>query len=172
MTLVLAWSEEEAARYLETFKTFENNNGSIIQRREQTTFVEQITDTLTAIKSVNKTDAIQLLGHCGSLLGIARTPIDQLGLIPGMGPKKVRRVYDAIHKPFSSVTRKEKTENQGEIVSEASESHSDPEKGDSTKKAEGMYNPEKGDSTIQKDIPDNVDQEVSQNSTEATIASN
>jgi hypothetical protein len=57
-----------------------------------------------------------------------------------------------------------------EIVLEASESHSDPEKGDSTKVAlrnEGMYNPDKGDSTMQ--IPDNIDREVSENSTEAPL---
>lgn len=104
---MLAWSEEECARYLETFKTLENNNGSIIQRREQVTFVDQITDTLTSIKSVNKTDAVQLMGHCTSILGIARTPIDQLGLIPGLGPKKVRRIYDAFHKPFTHRIRKD-----------------------------------------------------------------
>lgn len=131
MTLILAWSEEEAARYLETFKTLENNNGSIIQRREQTNFVDQITDTLTSIKSVNKTDAVQLLGHLGSLQGIIKTPIDKLGLVPGLGPTKVRRLYDAFQKPFFSVARKSKIEYHEESVLQNENHHPDTQKGDS-----------------------------------------
>jgi ERCC4-type nuclease len=126
MTIILAWSEEEAARYLETFKAFEGKDATLIQKREQTNFVDQITDVLTSVKSVNKTDAAQLLGHFGSLKGVIAASIDQLGLMPGLGPKKVRRLYDTFHKPFSSVAarrrKEESAENENRVAEEQKES--------------------------------------------------
>lgn len=112
MTLILAWTNEEAARYLETFKAFEGKDASSIQRREQTNFADQVSDVLCAVRSVNKTDSSQLMSQFGTLRGLVAAPMDELSLCPGIGEKKVRRLYEAFHKPFSSATarkrRKEK----------------------------------------------------------------
>jgi len=102
MTLILAWSEEEAGRYLETFKAFDGKDASSIQKREQTVFADQVADVLGSIRSVNKTDAAQLLSQFSSLRAVMAASMDELSLCPGMGEKKVRRLYDALHKPFSS----------------------------------------------------------------------
>eukprot|EP00978_Attheya_sp_CCMP212_P002957 scaffold6068_cov65-Attheya_sp.AAC.1 len=102
ITLILAWSEEEAGRYLETFKAFDGKDASSIQKREQTVFADQVADVLGSIRSVNKTDAAQLLSQFSSLRAVMAASMDELSLCPGMGEKKVRRLYDALHKPFSS----------------------------------------------------------------------
>lgn len=110
MTLILSWSEEEAARYLETFKAFEKKDASLIQKREKETHSEQIADVLASIRSINKTDSHQLLSQFGSLEKLIFAPMDELSMCPGIGPKKVKRLFDAFQKPFSSaaVAKKQK----------------------------------------------------------------
>jgi DNA excision repair protein ERCC-1 len=110
MTLMLAWSEEEAARYLETYKAFDGKDASSIQRREQSLFADQVVDVLSSAKSVNKTDSAQLLSQFGSLKAVIAASMDELCLCPGMGEKKVRRLHDAFHKPFSSRQAKRRRE--------------------------------------------------------------
>lgn len=110
MTLILAWSEEEAARYLETYKAFDGKDASSIQRREQSLFADQIVDVLSSVRSVNKTDSAQLLSQFSSLKAVVAATMDELCLCPGMGEKKVRRLYDAFHKPFSSRQAKRRRE--------------------------------------------------------------
>jgi len=112
MTLILAWSEEEAARYLETYKAFDGKDASSIQRREQTNFVDQAADVLTSARGVNKTDSAQLLSQFSSLKAVVAASMDELGLCPGMGEVKVRRLHDAFHKPFSSQRAKRRKEDK------------------------------------------------------------
>ena len=110
MTLILAWSEEEAARYLETYKAFDGKDASSIQRREQTHFADQIADVLSSVPSVNKPDAAQLLSQFSSLKAVVAASMDELALCPGLGEVKVRRLHDACHKPFSSKRAKRRKE--------------------------------------------------------------
>ena len=102
MTLILAWSEEEAARYLETFKAFDGKDASLIQKKEKSHFADQVADVLGTVNSVNKADSGQLLSQFTNVRSIAAASMDELGLVPGMGEVKVKRLYDAFHKPFSS----------------------------------------------------------------------
>jgi DNA excision repair protein ERCC-1 len=101
MTLVLAWTEEEAARYLETYKALDGKDASSIQKREQTNFVDQVADFFTACKPVNKTDSTNLLDHFSTIRAVAAASKDELALCPGLGQVKVQKLYDALHKPFS-----------------------------------------------------------------------
>ena len=113
LTLLLAWSEEEAARYLETFKAFDGKDATLIQKREQTHFADQVADFLTACKAVNKTDSATLLGQFGSLQQLAQAGADDLALVTGMGQVKVKRLFDALHKPFSTkAAKRRKTEQE------------------------------------------------------------
>lgn len=117
LTLILAWSEEEAARYLETFKAFDGKDATLIQKREQTHFVDQVADFLTACKTVNKTDSATLLSQFGSIHKLTQAGPDDLALVSGMGQVKVKRLYEAFHKPFSkkaSKRRKQQQEQQQE----------------------------------------------------------
>jgi DNA excision repair protein ERCC-1 len=110
LTLILAWTEQEAARYLETFKALDGKDASLIQKRASTdNFIEQVTDYLTACKPINKTDSQQLLAHFSSIRALAGAASpDELALCPGLGPTKVQRLWDAWHKPFSKRGAKER----------------------------------------------------------------
>lgn len=106
-TLLVAWSNEEAARYIETFKIFEKKSADAI--KEQPAADEdmpaRIAECLTTVRSINRTDAATLLSHFGTLHAIANATIEELALCPGLGPSKVKRLYDAFHVPLPKSRR-------------------------------------------------------------------
>ena len=59
------YSPQEAAKYIETFKTLENKSPDRIKEKKKDTFLEQAIDFLTKIPSLNSTDATCLLMHFG-----------------------------------------------------------------------------------------------------------
>jgi DNA excision repair protein ERCC-1 len=119
MTLLLAWSEEEAARYLETFKAFDGKDASLIQRKEQTNHVDQVGEFLTGCKGVNKTDAGLLVGQFRTLRSVMTASMDEMALVPGMGEVKVKRLHDALHKPFSTAASKKRKQKNTERKDES-----------------------------------------------------
>jgi DNA excision repair protein ERCC-1 len=136
MTLILAWSEEEAARYLETYKYAEGNDASLIQRKEKTNFVDQATEFLAGAQGVNKTDAASLLSQFTSVKAIMAASKEELGLVPGLGQVKVKRLHDAFHKPFSSKRARERKKQKEEA--EARKENS--ERKEENKKEEDVKN--------------------------------
>ena len=111
-TLILAWSEEEAARYLETFKAFDGKDASLIQKREHTNYPDQIAHVLGSVRSVNKTDAGQLLTQFGTWKNLVGASVEELSVCPGVGVKKVRRLYEAFHRPFTKEGAKRRREKE------------------------------------------------------------
>ncbi|XP_037542312.1 DNA excision repair protein ERCC-1 [Nematolebias whitei] len=106
-TLILAWSPEEAGRYLETYKSYEKKPADLLKEQVEKDYLSKVTDCLTTVKSVNKTDAVTLLSTFSSVEGIINASKEELVLCPGLGPQKARRLHDVLHKPFL----KSKTEN-------------------------------------------------------------
>ncbi|EJK59580.1 hypothetical protein THAOC_20175 [Thalassiosira oceanica] len=106
LTLILAWSEQEAARYLETVKAFDGKDLSMIQKREFTNHIDKVSHALSSVRSVNKTDAGQLLNQFGTFKSVVNASLDELSVCPGIGPKKVARLHDAFHRPFNSEMKK------------------------------------------------------------------
>ncbi|XP_056387049.1 DNA excision repair protein ERCC-1 [Hyla sarda] len=99
-TLILSWSPEEAARYLETYKCYEQKPADALKERTDGDFVSKITDCLTTVKSVNKTDSATLLTTFGTLADLANASREDLSLCPGLGPQKAKRLFDTLHEPF------------------------------------------------------------------------
>ncbi|KAM9802774.1 DNA excision repair protein ERCC-1 [Syngnathus typhle] len=99
-TLILAWSPEEAGRYLETYKSYEKKPADLLKEQVEKNYLSKVTDCLTTVKSINKTDAMTLLSTFSSLEGIISATKEDLVLCPGLGPQKARRLYDVLHKPF------------------------------------------------------------------------
>lgn len=60
-TLILAWSPEEAGRYLETYKSYEKKPADALKEQVEKNYLSKVTDCLTTVKSINKTDAMTLL---------------------------------------------------------------------------------------------------------------
>ncbi|CAH2321382.1 DNA excision repair ERCC-1 isoform X3 [Pelobates cultripes] len=99
-TLILSWSPEEAARYLETYKCYEQKPADVLKEKTERDFISRMTDCLTTVKSVNKTDSGTLFTTFGTLADIANSSREDLSLCPGLGPQKAKRLYDTLHEPF------------------------------------------------------------------------
>ncbi|XP_030729759.1 DNA excision repair protein ERCC-1 isoform X1 [Globicephala melas] len=104
-TLILAWSPEEAGRYLETYKAYEQKPADLLMEKLEQDFVSRVTECLTTVKSVNKTDSQTLLTTFGSLEQLIAASREDLALCPGLGPQKARRLFDVLHEPFLKVPR-------------------------------------------------------------------
>ncbi|CAJ1958390.1 unnamed protein product [Cylindrotheca closterium] len=102
MTMILAWTEKEAARYLESYKALNGKDASIIQRKEANNYVDQVAEFITATKPANKTDSANLLCHFSNVQAIIAASKDELSLCPGLGHVKVQKLHDAFHHPFST----------------------------------------------------------------------
>nr|CAG8481045.1 11978_t:CDS:10 [Entrophospora candida] len=100
-TVILAWSQEEAGRYLETYKSFEYKPPDMIMEKVQDDYLSRLTHCMTQIKSVNKTDVITLASSARSLKRLMSMPSDEIGLCPGIGEQKVKRIFETFNEPFS-----------------------------------------------------------------------
>lgn len=124
-TLVVAFSVEEVGRYLETYKVYENKPAEALMEKTDTDYVSKLTDTLTTVKSVNKTDCMTLLSTFGSFEEIVKATKEDLSLCPGFGPQKAQRLYDVLHESFVKGRKRRKEETgSGEPVPSTSTEHS------------------------------------------------
>lgn len=118
-TLILAYSVEEAAEYLESFKLTERKVGEIVSEaakkvtkpppktvvdlavdKDKKAMCDAAVNLLASIRSISRTDAQRLIGTFGSLRNIAEASVDQLSLCPGLGEQKAKRLYDTLRDPF------------------------------------------------------------------------
>jgi DNA excision repair protein ERCC-1 len=100
LTLMLAWSPEEAAKIIETYKTFEHKPPDLIMEKGGTEPHEKLIEALTSVKSVNKTDAVTLLGTFRTMEAIVRASPEDLALCPGFGPNKAKKLHKVLHERF------------------------------------------------------------------------
>ncbi|XP_020609277.1 DNA excision repair protein ERCC-1-like isoform X1 [Orbicella faveolata] len=106
-TLMLAWSPEEAGRYLETYKVYENKPPDALLGQSEGDYLSKLTDCLTTVKGINKTDVVSLSSTFESLANMATASKDNLALLPGFGPLKAQRLHDLIQLPFVAKKSKE-----------------------------------------------------------------
>ncbi|KAL3374896.1 hypothetical protein AABB24_006403 [Solanum stoloniferum] len=99
-TLLCGWSLEECGRYLETVKVYENKPADLIQGQMDGDYLSRLNHALTAIRHVNKTDVVTLGSTFGSLSHVMDASMEDLARCPGIGERKVKRLYDAFHEPF------------------------------------------------------------------------
>ncbi|CAA9958407.1 Mating-type switching protein swi10 [Pyrenophora teres f. maculata] len=100
VTVMLCWSAQEAGRYLELFKTFENAAPTSIRAQQARTYAENMVDFITVPRSINKTDAVGLVSNFGSIRTAINAGPEEIGLIAGWGDKKVQRWCNAVREPF------------------------------------------------------------------------
>ena len=99
MTLIVSWSNEEAARYIESYKIFENKPPDSIMERTDCPSQSGM-ECLTSVKKINKTDSSSLIDMYESLDNIITADKEGLTLVPGLGPTKVEKLYKLFHEPF------------------------------------------------------------------------
>ncbi|KAJ6499213.1 restriction endonuclease type II-like protein [Mycena sanguinolenta] len=100
ITVLVAFSVEEAGHYLSTFKQFEHRPPDLIKERVDKDYDSILRSTLTSISKVNKTDVETLRTSFGSFSNISRATSDQLQNLPGFGQVKVRNIKNAFDKPI------------------------------------------------------------------------
>jgi len=100
VTMILAWSAQEAGRYLELFKSCEHASPMSIQAHQSTSYADKLVDFVTVPRSINKTDAISLISSFGSLRTAVNARPEEVALIGGWGEKKVQRWCNAVREPF------------------------------------------------------------------------
>lgn len=104
-TLMCAWTVEECARYLETYKSYETKPATSIQERVEGDYASRVAAALTCVRGVTRGDAVALTTRLGSLAEVLRAGEEQLQACPGVGPAKVRRLMEALHEPFRKPLR-------------------------------------------------------------------
>lgn len=105
LTMVVAWSFEEAGNYVAALKANERARSKIesaIQGTKKNDFNSNIVDTLTTVRAVNKTDVANLLANCKSLKNtvLQATLGDGLLGIQGLGERKVTNLRASLSEPF------------------------------------------------------------------------
>ncbi|KAL1660751.1 restriction endonuclease type II-like protein [Schizophyllum commune] len=100
ITVIVAFSVEEAGHYLATFKQFEHRPPDMIKERVDKDYNSVLRSALTSISKVNKTDVETLRTSFGSFADIARASSDQLSNLPGFGQVKVKNIKNAFEKPI------------------------------------------------------------------------
>ncbi|KAJ7770138.1 DNA repair protein rad10 [Mycena maculata] len=100
VTVLVAFSVDEAGHYLSTFKQFEHKPPDMIKERVDKDYDSILRSTLTSISKVNKTDVETLRTSFGSFANISRATSDQLQNLPGFGQVKVRNIKNAFEKPI------------------------------------------------------------------------
>ncbi|KRT81400.1 hypothetical protein AMK59_5020, partial [Oryctes borbonicus] len=91
MTMILAWSPEEAGKIIETYKIYENKPAERLMGKSESSSYLRLIQALTTIKSVNKTDAMVLINKFKTLKGILQATELQISLCPGFGAVKAKR---------------------------------------------------------------------------------
>lgn len=100
-TLICAWSFEEVARYLETFKAYEHKSADLIKEKVDTSDQKaQLANVLGGIKRVDKRDFKTLATTFGSFTNIATATMEEIALCHGLGPTKVKRLWHAFNDPI------------------------------------------------------------------------
>ena len=101
LSLLLAWTDAEAAAYLETLHRYQSKGAEALRGRlTQGDHHARLLEVLTTVKGINKTDAAVLAGRFGSLAGVAKANQEDLLRCSGIGDKKVRQLANVFHKPF------------------------------------------------------------------------
>ncbi|KAJ4296595.1 ssDNA endonuclease and repair protein rad10 [Kalmusia sp. IMI 367209] len=100
VTIMLAWSAQEAGRYLELFKTFEHAAPTSIKAQQSSSYSDKLVEFITVPRSINKTDALGLVSNFGSVRTAINAGPEEIGLIAGWGEKKVQRWCNAVREPF------------------------------------------------------------------------
>ncbi|KAF9740981.1 hypothetical protein PMIN02_008748 [Paraphaeosphaeria minitans] len=100
VTVMLAWSAQEAGRYMELFKTFEHAAPTSIKSQQSSSYSDKLVEFITVPRSINKTDALGLVSNFGSVRTAINASPEEVGLIAGWGDKKVQRWCNSVREPF------------------------------------------------------------------------
>jgi DNA excision repair protein ERCC-1 len=109
LTLILAWSAREAARYLEAYKVLENASPTGIRGQQAMTYAERMVEFVTTPRGINKADAVGIVSAFGSVRAAVNARKEEIATVQGWGEVKVKRWYDTVREPFRIENTAKKT---------------------------------------------------------------
>lgn len=112
---------QECGRYLETYKSYETKPADAIQGRTDEDYLSKLTSAVTSVRGVNKTDVLTLGATFKTAAGIMKASMNQLAACPGIGPTKVKRLYDTFHEPFRRAPDARRAAKQAQLAFAASQ---------------------------------------------------
>ena len=102
MAMMVAWSAEEAGRYLEMYKAFEQKPPDVIRGKTKQDYMNVIQSVLTNVRGINKTDVWTLSSSFKSFADLAMQPPEKFLMLPGMGDIKAKNLARAFREPFQA----------------------------------------------------------------------
>ncbi|KAF4533103.1 hypothetical protein B566_EDAN003823 [Ephemera danica] len=118
MTLMLAWSAEEAGRIVETYKIFESKPPDMIMEKVESDPYSKVVSALTSLRPVNRSDAITLLSTFGPIDKVVKSKLEELELCPGLGPQKAAKLYSSLHQTFLKTSVNKKKDSANTVLSD------------------------------------------------------
>ncbi|MCJ1328192.1 ssDNA endonuclease and repair protein rad10 [Thelotrema lepadinum] len=100
LTLILAWSAREAARYIEAYKALEHAAPTGIRGQQAMSYAERMVEFVTVPRGINKTDAVGLVSAFGSVRAAVNARKEEISGIQGWGEVKVKRWHESVREPF------------------------------------------------------------------------
>ncbi|KAF5354644.1 hypothetical protein D9756_005353 [Leucocoprinus leucothites] len=100
ITIIIAFSNDEAGHYLTMYKQYDSKPPDMIKERVDKDYNAILRSALTSIPKVNKTDVETLRSTFGSFANMSKATSDQFRNLPGFGQVKVRNIENAFKKPF------------------------------------------------------------------------
>ncbi|CAH6720436.1 putative mating-type switching protein Swi10p [[Candida] jaroonii] len=100
LTLIIAWSFEQAGNYVAMLKENElsaNKVNLIIKGIKNNDFTSNMINTLTTVKTINKTDSINLIANYKNFKTIVKSDSHQ---IHGLGDRKIKNLKSSFSEPF------------------------------------------------------------------------
>lgn len=100
LAVICTSSEREAARYLETLRSYDGKGAETIQERVGDDYSSRLQAAFNTVRGVNRTDVCTLAFTFGSVRAVADASRPALANCPGLGERKVSRLFAALHQPF------------------------------------------------------------------------
>ena len=108
LSMVLAWSFEEAGNYIAMAKQLDNapaKSRQNIKGVRGVNFTSSVVEAFTGIRLVNKTDVSNMMANCKSVKNMVLESCrddseNGLGNIPGFGPSKLKNLRSVFLEPF------------------------------------------------------------------------
>lgn len=98
-TVIVAWSDEEAARWLEALHSQQHKTTDLLREKVSTARVNT-ERVLCEIPGINKTDAKLLMCTAGSLNNIASLKHEDILKLRGFGKKKTDSLFTSLDAPL------------------------------------------------------------------------
>ncbi|KAK9459248.1 restriction endonuclease type II-like protein [Lipomyces oligophaga] len=100
LTVISAFSDEEAAMYISLFTRLKSAPTTVIQARQRDDFESQFKACLTSVRGVNSSDARTLMANFGTISKAVADGGKSFGDLQGWGDVKIRNFQTTIREPF------------------------------------------------------------------------